>query len=332
MTTSRLLNPETIVIVGLGSAGRKHYDSAQRLFPSCKIIAISRSRPIKEKIIYLNDYHDALHALPDYAIIASPAPNHLDNARPFVEAGIRTLIEKPMGVNSHEIEQFLRRDARGEIRIGYVLRQSSCLKAVKGAIKASAIGQILYAELAVGMNLSDWRPGTDPTKSISANASSGGGALLELSHEIDLAHWFFGNCVSLQARTSRIGGLAVDVEDYAQITCTFANDVEVSLHLDMLARPSFRSGRIVGATGQIRYDLSTRPARAEISNGSTWRVLAEDTGTLSEMYDRQLSAFVSMIERREMANSEDGRTIATFIAAARRSAAERRAIDIEIIA
>ncbi|MCA0452264.1 MAG: Gfo/Idh/MocA family oxidoreductase [Proteobacteria bacterium] len=324
--------PLTFAIVGMGSAGRKHFAAIRRLFPNATIAGVSASRPALDTITYVADCAAAAALRPDFAIVASPAPNHLDDARPFVEAGIPTLIEKPMGVAVDEIERFLESDARAAVGIGYVLRQSSCLKAVKGALDVGAIGRVLYAELAVGMNLADWRPGTDPANGVSANARSGGGALLELSHEIDLARWLFGTCASLHARTSRMGGLTVDVEDYALIAGTFANNAEVSLHLDMLARPGFRSGRIVGAGGQIRYDLTARPARAEVSDGGPWRVLAEDAATLSELFERQLIAFVSAEGRHALASTEDGRAIAAFIAAARRSAAERRTIDMEIAA
>lgn len=288
---------------------------------------MSRSRPIKDKIVYFETCKDALVASPDYAIIASPASEHLDHARPFVEAGVPTLIEKPMAITGDKIDQFLDLIAQPDIRLGYVLRQSHCLKAAKHVIEAGGIGRVQYARIAVGMNLADWRPGTDPSKGVSARLCSGGGALLELSHEIDLARWFLGSCVSLYARSARLGSLTVDAEDFVEIVATFSGGVEVNLHLDMLARPGYREGHIFGACGQIKYQLNAQRARAEIFDGDTWRILAEDTAPLAELFDRQLATFVSTSGRSTLASAEDGRAIAKFIDAARQSAVERRVIE-----
>ena len=55
----------------------------------------------------------------------------------------------------------------------------------------SGLGSNLSPE--VGQYLPDWRPGTDYKSGVSAQKDLGGGALLELSHELDYLQWFFGN-------------------------------------------------------------------------------------------------------------------------------------------
>mgnify|MGYP001806003475 CR=1 FL=1 len=320
--------PQAIAIVGLGSAGLKHYAAARKIFPKCRMLALSRSRPLKEEILYCQSVSEALDASPDIAIIASPAPYHLENAQPFIEAGVPTLIEKPMSVSGADIQKFSTLQSYSRIGVGYVLRQSKCVKAIKMKISDGAIGRVLYARLTVGLHLAGWRPSGDYRAGVSANMSLGGGALLELSHELDLAQWFFGRCRLLQSRAVRLSSITNDSEDYVEIMATFADGIEVSIHLDMIARPGFREGLIVGEKGQIKYDLSAHPAYAVVSDGGSWQVLAEDTARLPELFERQLSAFVSEADFGDLATFKDGRNIATITDAARASAVERRAIEI----
>ena len=63
--------------------------------------------------------------------------------------------------------------------------------------------------------LPDWRPQIEYKDSVSAKNDLGGGVLLELSHEIDLALWLFGKFEITYSfiRNSRI--LDIDVDDQA---------------------------------------------------------------------------------------------------------------------
>lgn len=317
-------------IVGLGSAGRKHYAAIRRLFPAAKIIGVSRSRPTFEEITYVDDAAAAVAHRPSIAIVASPAPHHIQHARPFVAAGIPTLIEKPMHSDAREVERFLQESGNRcqDVSVGYVLRQSRCIQAVRKAINEGAIGRVLFARFAVGMNLADWRPGTAPESGVSAARATGGGALMELSHEIDLMLWLLGRCKTLRADLARLGEIALDVEDFAEINATMESGARASIHLDMLSRPAFRTCQIVGSVGSIRYDLTARPARAEISDGVTWREIAEDSASLGELFERQLAAFSSGDPQHTMAKASDGLAVLHIVDAARLSAEADRSIPV----
>ena len=55
------------------------------------------------------------------------------------------------------------------------------------------VGKILSVRCEVGQFLPSWRPNIDYRESVSARKALGGGALLELSHEIDYLMWIFGD-------------------------------------------------------------------------------------------------------------------------------------------
>ena len=78
-------------------------------------------------------------------------------------------------------------------------------------------GSLLWAQFSVGQHLSQWRPGRAlASKPASLNAQWGGGALLELSHELDMASLLLGD-IELQYAATQNGMFSSDVEESAQL-------------------------------------------------------------------------------------------------------------------
>ena len=73
---------------------------------------------------------------------------------------------------------------------------------------ASEYGKNLEADFYCGSWLPTWREGKEYSQTVSANSDRGGGVLLELIHEIDLAHYLIGapsnSTCSLTATVSAI--------------------------------------------------------------------------------------------------------------------------------
>jgi predicted dehydrogenase len=118
----------------------------------------------------------------------------------------------------------------------------------------SPIGRPLSARAHWGEYLPGWHPWEDYRQGYSARLDLGGGALLTLSHPLDYLRWFFGEVEALWAFIGRLGDLALDVEDTAEIGLRFANGVLGSVHLDYNQRPSAHTLEIVGTQGTIHWD------------------------------------------------------------------------------
>ena len=71
--------------------------------------------------------------------------------------------------------------------------------------------------------------------SVSAQKKLGGGAILEMSHELDYIHWIFGNKYMSKIFYLNTKNLKIDVEDNVKIIFNFKNKVLGSLSLDFLS-------------------------------------------------------------------------------------------------
>ena len=95
----------------------------------------------------------------------------------------------------------------------------------------------------------------DFRSSVSANQFLGGGALNELSHEIDYAFWLFGD---LQLKFSNLRQseiLKLDVEDCVDIVASTVDGKIINIHLDFLQKVPSRFIRVIGARKTIFYIL-----------------------------------------------------------------------------
>ena len=138
--------------------------------------------------------------------------------------------------------------------VGYVLRFLPALHALRRHLADGAIGDVRLARVEVGQYLPDWRPASDYRTGVSAQERLGGGALLELSHEIDYATWLFGQPATLQCSRGRVSPLEIDVEDSAHLLLEYPAR-RVSIQLDFLQRVANMAVQVVGSEGTLHADL-----------------------------------------------------------------------------
>ena len=187
---------------------------------------------------------------PDLAVVASPAPLHLDHACLLLDAGVPVLIEKPLSDSLDRV-----RDAapllarhRDRIEVAYNLRFLSSARRMRTLIDEACVGRILGLRIEAGQYLPDWRPQADYRRQVSANRSLGGGVLLELSHELDYLIWLFGRFDQVFCMATNSGQLEIDVEDRADILLS-REDLTAQVHLDFLQCRASRSCKVIGSTG-----------------------------------------------------------------------------------
>ncbi|MBE0530760.1 MAG: Gfo/Idh/MocA family oxidoreductase [Rhodospirillales bacterium] len=337
MTETTVRTPGSILIAGLGSIGRRHLQTVRAVLPDVRIVVLRRpGQPLPAdvgaKTALVHDIEAALASGIDAAIIANPAPFHVATALPLAQAGVPMLIEKPLAERPDDLAPLL--DACAEkgvtLQVGYCLRFDPSLRAVKDALEAGAIGRVLSLHAEVGQYLPDWRPGTDYREGVSAKAALGGGALLELSHEIDYARWLAGEVTAVVAAIGRLGDLEIDVEDSADLVLTFASGVRGTVHLDMLQRPATRTCRIVGSAGTLAWDGIRHQARIHRPDTDGWEVLpVEGTAGRDDIFRSQFRHFLEAIRTGlpPLIDGADAARTLAVIAAARRSAAEQRTVS-----
>ncbi|WP_316977869.1 Gfo/Idh/MocA family protein [Shumkonia mesophila] len=335
MTEAAIRTPENILIAGLGSIGRRHLQTVRAVLPDARIVILRRPGQalpagLGAKTALVHDVEAALAAGVDAAIIANPAPFHVATALPLARAGVPLLIEKPLADSPEGLAPLLDACANRHVplQVGYCLRFDPSLRAMKDALEAGAIGRVLSLNAEVGQYLPDWRPGTDYRQGVSARAALGGGALLELSHEIDYARWLAGEVTAVAAAIGRLGDLEIDVEDSADLLLTFASGARATVHLDMLQRPATRICRIVGSAGTLAWDGIRHQASLHRPDTDGWETLPAPAAGRDDIFQSQFRHFLEAIRtgRPPLIDGNDAARTLSVIAAARRSAAEQRTV------
>jgi predicted dehydrogenase len=246
------------LIVGTGGIGARHARNLKELRPGIELIGVrsEHSETTRELGMRLvPDLAAGIAERPTAAVVALPPVWHAEKARALLAAGIAVYLEKPPAIRVAELADAANAaDMRcTTTMVGCVLRRMPGFRRMRDAIRSGRIGRVISAELSVGQWLPDWRPDRDWRTSYSARRELGGGVILDLMHEIDLARFLVGELAVVEASAGNTGALGIDVEDHADIRLR-RDGVTVDVHLDCLDRPGHRRGRVIGTEGEIAYD------------------------------------------------------------------------------
>lgn len=245
------------LVVGLGSIGRRHLGNLGESGVAAVAAVSASATPadIPSGVALYRDLGAAIAEFrPDIAVIANASPAHVSTAHLLADAGAHLFIEKPLSDRMDGIASLLEKCERRRLvtLVAYTLRFLPVMLRTRQLLPL--IGAPLFLSADVGQYLPDWRPNQDYRQGVSARRDLGGGALLELSHEIDYVRWLLGEPDSVFAATSRSGLIEVDVEDSADLLLSYSG-ARARIHLDFLERGKSRRCRIVGSEGTLETDL-----------------------------------------------------------------------------
>lgn len=280
----------------------------------------------------LHGLQEAITWNPLFAVVASPAPFHLANASALLERNIPVLIEKPLSDSSEKFAPVAAVFDRNKhlVEVGYNLRYLSSAKRMKELVDSGVVGQISSILVDMGQYLPDWRPGTDYRANVSARSSLGGGVLLELSHEFDYVIWLFGKFDHVYCVVSNSGQLEVDVEDRADVVFSRRDGVVAHLHMDFLQRKATRICKVIGAQGNLIWNLIDNTITLEKLNGIE-TLFANPHVDRNDMYLEQLKHFSDVVNGQSKPNVglEDALYVLRLIEAMRASSAGNQVVSIE---
>ena len=251
-----------VIVIGLGNIALRHRRNLKLLFPEVLIIAVPASGRISNQNVEFADQiiltlEDAIKEKIDVAIVASPAPFHLIHAKLLLFAGIPSLIEKPVTSNLQDAQELIRvySQTGTPTAVGYCLRYMPSSIKMKELLEQTIIGNIYNVFVSVGQYLPDWRLSKEYQNSVSAKKSLGGGALLELSHEIDYIQWLLGSMEVQYAQLRSSSELNLEVEELADVILTSDIGIVCNIHLDFLQKKASRSCSFIGEKGRLDWDL-----------------------------------------------------------------------------
>ena len=334
MTTSRFL------VASFGSIGRRHVKNLRALYPRAHIAVLRTSSgatmnlsPAAEIDQEFTDLDLAVASAPKVAVIAGPATEHVRIAQALVAAGIPVLIEKPIADTTTGLRVLLDEAARRQVSlaVGYNLRFLPSLQKTRELLANGVIGQVLSVRAEVGQYLPDWRPGRDYSQSVSAQSRLGGGALLELSHEIDYLYWLLGLPARVTARGGRISDLHLDVEDVVELCLDYDQPRRlVNIHLDFVQRVAHRSCRFIGTEGTLIWNALEDTISLYTVAQRRWDQIQVPLADRNQMYMEEIVSFLDFVQGRpsQVARAHEGYDVLAVVEAARMSMKTNKTVEV----
>lgn len=322
-----------LLIVGFGSIGKRHFDNLTQI-QGVEASILSR-RPITQPGagVY-NSLEQALNDKFDAVFISNETALHVPTAIAFAEKGCHLFIEKPLSDSLKDVDKLTNLVGKYNLKVmvGNNMRFHPVVKSGKDLIQEGRIGRIISVRLEAGGYLPDWRPERDFQSSYSASSEMGGGVILDLSHELDYAYWFFGDPVKIFSHCGKKSDLPIETEDVAEILIEFQSGVWCQVHLDYIQRPSSRTFKLIGTEGTMQADLNDNKLMISTVDGSGWEAIA--TGgdfQRNSMYVEELRYFIDYLNGKAIkpqAGLEDGIKVLQIALAAKESSRLGRFVQI----
>lgn len=309
-----------ILVVGAGSIASRHIQNCIDLYGIEQLTVVRKdihaaieSFNCKNIDVYSSIDDALVDSHYDFAIICSPSSLHLSHAKALFQAKIPCLIEKPLAHTGSDAQELYLERKKQQVysKLAYNLRFTKGYKVLKNILCQNSLGKIWRIESEVGQYLPDWRPNKPYQNSVSAQSSLGGGALLELSHELDyLLGLFPFKELSLQSMLSTHEFLTMDCENEALILANAEltsqeESLTFLLKLDMLQRIPSRKLLIIFERGKIQWDLIKRTIVIEKAfNQEVDREEITVEESANQAYISLMTEFITQLEAEDDAARE----------------------------
>lgn len=323
-----------VLVVGTGSIGRRHIANLSALGADVAAFSYRGTAGVAplDNVRMVAHLEQALDDDFDAVVVANRTDLHIGVALEAARRKKHLFIEKPLSVSLAGCDELcdLVETSQIAVEAGFMLRLHPNLRFMKRVLSDGALGELMHLRASVGQWLPDWRPGTDHRKGYGATRSTGGGVILDLIHELDLAQWLAGPVADVTAMTRHVESLKIETEAIAQIGLRMESGTLAQIHLDYV-RPGYgRSLEIVGEHGVLSWDYVTGVVTRSGAHGivtEVHRVPAEFER--NSMFRDHMAHFLNRVRNPALpaASSLQESVAAMRVAlACHQSAAERRCV------
>jgi hypothetical protein len=319
------------LVIGYGSIGKRHAANLATLGHEVSLLRHKRAGVPAGTFREFYDLEEALAiAKPDFAVVASPTPNHAADAARLVERGVPMLLEKPPALDlasTLELQQLMARRGFKKYDLAFNMRCYPPLRFIKDQLPG--LGKVFAMRVAAGSYLPGWRPTVDYRQTTSARAELGGGVHIELVHEVDYILWFLGMPEKVVAQVARIGNLEINSADICSAMLLYAEGSVVQLHLDYLSQKNLRGCQIIAERGTLEWSFVDRAVM--VHNPKPERVFElKPDYDFNDTYLEQLRNFVRVVEgvAAPLVDMAHGAKIMRILDAMVKSSASRQWVDV----
>lgn len=252
-----------VLFFGTGSIGKRHCINLKKLYPDAELFFFRESG--KE-----NAFSREMNAgiishfstiTPDFSAAFICCPTYFRAAiyEKLISMNMPMYVEKPI---ASSMDMLIRlkvllqeKNYTAPSLVGFNLRFLPIITKVKNIIEKNLLGNICRAHFEVGQYLPDWRQGVDYRKSYSAQKKMGGGVVLDLCHEVDLAHYLLGSFSHSVVISKKLSSLEIDSDDAGSIILYGKKNPIVSIDMDYISRKKLRYFRLIGDQASLFCDL-----------------------------------------------------------------------------
>jgi predicted dehydrogenase len=299
------------LVIGLGSIGIRHVRILRDL--GLEVSAVSRrgssGLPDDLQIPVHDDLALGLGPEVGYVVVANDTAEHGTTLGRLAELGFegRVMVEKPILAEPTglPINRF------SGMAVAYQLRRHPGLLQLRHLL---ADEPVLTASIYCGQHLPTWRPGRDYRTGYSASADRGGGALRDLSHELDYALWLLGAWRRVTALGGHFGSLEIASDDAFVLLLETERCRALSLEVNYLDRRPRRMIELRTDSRTLTLDFIA--GRLE-QNGETMAEISPPRDAVIADLHRQFLAGRS----EELCSAAEGLAVTGLAAAAERAAA-----------
>jgi predicted dehydrogenase len=231
-----------VLVIGSGSIGRRHHDNLQTLGATSRLLSWRGA-----------GLGGALAAMTDAeAVVIATAT---DVRLPLIEAaaarGLAVYVEKPLAFRPEEVEAIAEVTApiAGRSMLGYMMRYHPAVR----ALAASDLSDTFQFALTIGHDVTQWRANWRFSESYAARAD-GGGVLLDLCHELDLACCLFPGLEV--TRVESLGHVAFPGVDFASRISLRSQGVAGDVSMDYLTPQLHRRATLRGDERMRDFDFA----------------------------------------------------------------------------
>ena len=288
-----------ILIVGLGSIGQRHAACLQKIGNIEIAVLRTAKGTLKEKSGFTEFYsiEDALSYQPHGIVVANPTSLHVVTALPFLQKGIKTLIEKPIAHTKEDAEKLS--SFSDNLRVAYCVRFLPLINTIKEIAAEEKVFKISFKR---SYYLPKWHPYADYRTEKKKKKELGGGVIRTLSHEIDLMLYLFGEPVSTTGVTDKISPLEIDTDDFAFVSCKTKTGARVNFELDFFSPKNVNIGEMFTERGKYTWDMSEM-LFTPYNETAAERLYGQELFNIEKMYSNQMQDFIGFINGNKSENA-----------------------------
>jgi len=277
----------TFIVVGSGSIGNRHYKNLSNITDN--VIQVPWRSFSRE------NFKTLLRSNPNPVIfIATSTKIRMELINLAIEFKAPVYIEKPIAFMQSDLDEIYAAVDSGDLIgcVGFMTRYHPVISKLSEIDMTS----LVHANLSIGHDITQWRKNWVFSKSY-ASDPYGGGVLLDLCHEVDVAHLLFGG-LEINSVFSHASKKFSQVDLVTDIQLTASSGARISLLLDYLNPKSTR-----------KYDLLFTNHFYEVNLlSSSIKIFSDEVESFTfifsrdEMFQLLLSDFLMYIDGKDPVN------------------------------